>query len=380
MKSWIESIHHAFTNPDITDITMYSYEYLKKFTTAIFQKMGCSAGDAEAISDVFLRAELRGLPSHGMIRIKDHYELWKANRINTTPDIRIVHESPGTAVVDADGAIGMLAARRSMETAIAKASKTGTAWVATRNSNHLGIGAYYAMMAIGNDMIGITMTNANPLVAPVNSVSRLLGTNPITVAIPAGEEPPFVADFSTTPIARGKLAVAAKKGNSVPLGYVQDKEGNPSTDPDILTIGGAMLPLGSDLEHGSHKGYALAAIVDILSGVLSGANFGPFIPPNLAFMPMPEVQVGKGMGHLFGAIRIDGFMPAEEFKNRMDRWIKTFRNATPIKGKKVLIPGDIEREAEKRIRKEGINVLPGIQKELKEVATALGVDFEVNDA
>ncbi len=358
---------------------MYTYAYLKKFTSGIFEKMGCSQGDADAIADVFLRAELRGLPSHGMIRIKDHYELWKANRINTSPDIRIVHESPGTAVVDADGAIGMLAARRSMEIAIEKAQKTGTAWVATRNSNHLGIGAYYAMMALASDMIGITMTNANPLVAPANSVSRLLGTNPITVAVPAGKEPPFVADLSTTPIARGKLAVAAKRGEKVPPGYVQDKDGNPSSDPDILSKGGAMLPLGSDLEHGSHKGYALAAVIDILSGVLSGANFGPFIPPNLAFMPMPEVQVGKGMGHLFGAIRIDGFMPAEEFKDRMDRWITTFRNAKPIKGKKVLIPGDIEREAEIRIRKEGINVLPGIQKDLKEVAVQLGVDFEVTE-
>ena len=358
---------------------MYPFEYLKKFTSDVFQKMGCSPEDAEAISDVFLRAELRGLPSHGMIRIKDHHDLWKANRINTKPNIRIIHESPGTAVVNADGAIGMLAARRSMEIAISKAREAGTAWVATQDSNHLGIGAYYSMMALEQDMIGITMTNANPLVAPSNSVSRLLGTNPITVAIPAGKEPPFIADFSTTPIARGKLAIAAKKGEKVPLGFVQDSDGNPSNDPDILTKGGAMLPLGSDLQHGSHKGYALGAIVDILCGVLSGANFGPFIPPNLAFMPMPEIQVGKGMGHFFGAIRIDGFMPSEEFKNRMDIWIGTFRKAKPIKGQKVLIPGDIEREAEERIREAGINVLPGIQKDLKEVAKQLGVEFEMKD-
>jgi LDH2 family malate/lactate/ureidoglycolate dehydrogenase len=358
---------------------MYTYEYLKTFTSVFFQKLGCSVEDADAISDVFMRAELRGLPSHGMIRIKDHFELWKAKRINTAPDIKIVHESPGTAVVDADGAIGMLSAQKSMEIAIKKAKRSGTAWVATKSSNHLGIGAYYSMMALEHDMIGITMTNANPLVAPSNSTSRLLGTNPLTFAVPAGKQPPFVADFSTTPIARGKLAVAAKKGEKVPLGFVQDKEGNPSSDPDILAKGGAMLPLGSDLEHGSHKGYALGAVVDILCGVLSGANFGPFIPPNLAFMPMPEIQVGEGMGHFFGAIRIDGFMPAEEFKSRMDEWISTFRNAKPIIGKKVLIPGDIEREAEERIRREGINVLPGIQKELKEVAGQLGIDFELRD-
>ncbi|UCG27279.1 MAG: Ldh family oxidoreductase [Bacteroidales bacterium] len=356
---------------------MYTVEYLKNFTFSIFHKMGCNPEDADAISDVFIRAELRNLSSHGMIRIKDHYQLWKVKRINTKPDIRIIHETPATAVVDADNAVGMLAAKRSMETAIRKAGETGTAWVATRNSNHLGIGAYYALMAIERDMIGISMTNANALVAPSNSVSRLLGTNPITVAIPAGNEPPFVGDFSTTPIARGKLAVAAKRGEKVPFGYVQDKEGNPSDDPDIIRQGGAMLPLGSDLEHGSHKGYALGSIVDILSGVLSGANFGPFIPPNLAFMPMPEVQVGKGMGHFFGAIRIDGFMPAEEFKKRMDKWIQTFRNAKPIRGKKVRIPGDIEREAEIKIRKTGISILPSIQKDLKKVADELGVDFNM---
>lgn len=358
---------------------MYSHYYLKKFTVAVFEKMGCSSEDAEAISDVFLKAELRNLPSHGMIRIKDYYELWKAKRINTKPNIRIVHETPGTAVIDADGAIGMLAARRSMETAIRKALEAGTGWVATRNSNHLGVGAYYSMLALEHDMIGITMTNANPLVAPSNSVSRMLGTNPITVAIPAGQYPPFVADFSTTPIARGKLAVAAKKGEKIPFGYVQDKQGNPSDDPDILKKGGAMLPLGSDLEHGSHKGYALGAIVDLLSGVLSGANFGPYIPPNLAFMPMPEVQVGKGMGHFFGALRIDAFSEAGVFKSRMDKWIETFKDARPIKGKKVLIPGDIEREAEERISREGINILPVIQQDLKEIAGELGVEFDVKE-
>jgi len=355
---------------------MYTPEYLKEFTIHVFEKMGCPTDDALTIADVFIRAELRNLPSHGMIRIKDYYQLWKAGRINTKPDIKVVHETPGTAVVDADGAIGMVGATRSMKIAIEKAKNTGTGWVATRNSNHLGIGSYYAMMALEHDMIGISMTNANPLVAPTNSVSRLLGTNPVTVAVPAGQQPAFIADFSTTPIARGKLAVAAKKGEKVPFGFVQDKEGNPSDDPDILTQGGAMLPLGGDLQHGSHKGYALGAIVDILSGVLPGANFGPFVPPNLAFMPMPEIQVGKGMGHFFGALKIDGFMKAEEFKERMDKWIITFRNAKPIKGKKVLIPGDIEREAEERIKKEGISVLPAIVEDLKEVAGKLGLEFE----
>ena len=358
---------------------MYTPEYLREFIIQIFEKIGCPTEDARAIADVFIRAELRNLPSHGMIRIKDYFQLWEAGRINTRPNVKVVHETPGTAVIDADRAVGIVGATKSMILAIEKAKNSGTGWVATRNSNHLGIGSYYAMMALEHDMIGISMTNANPMVAPVNSVERMLGTNPITMAVPAGKQPAFVADFSTTPIARGKLAVAAKKGEKVPLGYVQDKDGVPSDDPDIMKKGGSMLPLGGDLQHGSHKGYALGAVVDILTGVLSGANFGPFVPPFLAYLPMPEIEVGKGMGHFFGAMRIDGFMKAEEFKKRMDKWITTFRNSKPVKGKKVLIPGDIEREAEERILKEGIKVLPGIQKDVKEVADKLAVEFELKD-
>ena len=355
---------------------MYTYNYLLSFTIHVFEKMGCPTHDAEAAAKVFLRAELRNLPSHGMLRMKDYFQLWEAGRINTKPDIKIIHESPSTAVVDGDMAIGMVAATRSMEIAIEKAKVHGTGWVATQNSNHFGIGSYYAMMALEHDMIGIAMTNANPFVAPTNSVSKLLGTNPIAFAVPAKDQPAFIADFASTPIARGKLAVAAKKGEKVAYGFVQDKDGNPSNDPDILKEGGSMLPLGGDLEHGSHKGYALGAIIDILTGVISGANFGPFIPPNLAFLPMPKVQVGKGMGHFFGAMRIDAFQTKDVFKSRMDKWIETFRNAKPIKGKQVLIPGDIERKAEERIGKEGISILPSIVKELKEIADKLEVGFK----
>jgi L-2-hydroxycarboxylate dehydrogenase (NAD+) len=356
---------------------MYSYNYLNDFSTRIFREMGCSEKDARSISRVFLAAELRGIPSHGMIRIIDYYHLKKVNRINTRPDVRIVHESPGTAVVDADNAIGMVGAEASMRIAIKKAKNVGTGWVSARNSNHFGIGCYYAMMALEHDMIGITMTNANPMVAPPGSIEKLLGTNPIAVAIPALRQPPFVADFSTTAIARGKLILAAKKGEKIPFGYVQDDRGNPSDDPDILSKSGAMLPLGGDLQHGSHKGSCLASIVDIFSAVFSGANFGPFVPPTGAFAPVPDKKVGEGMGHFFGAMRIDAFQPAEEFKARMDLWIETFRNAKSGEGQQVIIPGDIERNLEQKIAKEGIEIIPKVASELKDIADELGVDFEV---
>jgi len=339
--------------------------------------MGCPASDAEKIAKVFVAAETRGIPSHGMIRIKDYYQLWKAGRINVRPDVRKVHESPSTAVVDGDNSVGMVAATRSMEIAIEKAGIAGTGWVSTRNSNHFGIAGYYAMMALKHDMIGICLTNANPLVAPTFSISRMMGTNPIAVAIPALKQPPFVADFATTPIARGKLAVAEKKGEKVSTGFVQDKTGKPSDDPTILKSGGSMLTLGGDRLHGSHKGYCLSAIVDIFSAVFSGANFGPFVPPSVAYLPVLEKKVGEGTGHFFGAMRIDAFQPANEFKLKMDEWIETFRSSKPAEGQeRVLIPGDPEREAEERIMKEGIILVPAIRDDLVAIARELNVEFE----
>ena len=356
---------------------MYSYNYLLNFTSTVFEKMGCSADDALKTAKVFLAAELRGLPSHGMIRIKDYYELWKANRINTKPNIRIVHETPSTAVVDGDGAIGMIAATRSMEIAMEKAEKSGTGWVSTRGSNHFGIAGYYAMMALEKDMIGMSMTVANPLVASACSVTKMLGTNPIAVAVPAGKYRPYVADFATTPIARGKLAVAEKKGEQVALGYIQDKDGNPSTDPAILKQGGSMLTLGGDLEHGVHKGFCMSTIVDIFSCVFSGANFGPFCPPSVAYLPVLDEKVGEGTGHFFGAMRIDAWQPKDVFKSQMDKWIETFKSAKPAAGvDKVYIPGEIEFDKEEKISKEGISVIPAIADDLVNIAADLGVEFE----
>ncbi len=355
---------------------MYDHKYLHRFTADIFMRIGCSRDDAETVAAVLTAAELRGHASHGMIRIREYYELWKSGRVNVTPDIMVVHQTPSTAVIDGDRCFGTVAATRAMRLAIEKANATGTGWVAVRNSNHFGIAGYYAMMALEHDMVGMAVTNANALVVPALSVSRFLGTNPLAVAIPADEEPPFVADFATTPIARGKLAVAEKRGEKVPLGFVQDAEGNPSDDPGILKRGGGMVTLGGDLLHGSHKGYCMSAVVDIFSSLFSGANFGPFVPPGVAYLPVPENQPGKGTGHFFGAMRVDAFRPADEFKKAMDHWIRTFRGATPAKGEeRVMIPGDPEREAEERNRKSGITIVPAVADDLRTIAAELGTSF-----
>jgi LDH2 family malate/lactate/ureidoglycolate dehydrogenase len=302
--------------------------------------------------------------------------LWDVKRVNSKPDIKILHQTPSTATIDGDSGLGLVVAPKAMQIAIEKAKAVGTGWVSVQNSNHYGIAGYHAMMALEHDMIGISMTNASPLVAPTFSVERLLGTNPICVAIPAGDEPPFIADMATTTAANGKLEILQRKNLEAPEGWIQDKEGNVATDAHALKNGGALLPLGGDKEHGSHKGYALGAIVDIFSAILSGANYGPWVPPFPAYVPMPTGMPGNGIGHFFGAMRIDAFRPAEDFKHHMDNWIRRFRSAKPVNGQdSVIIPGEPERAMEVLRMKEGIPLHKAVVEDLKELSKKLGIAF-----
>lgn len=338
--------------------------------------MGCNEEDAGLATKVLLSADLRGVDSHGIARLSGYVRLWDAKRINSSPQVKIIHETPSTATVDGDSGLGLVVAPKAMKIAIEKARQAGTGWVSVQNSNHFGIAGYHSMMALEEDMIGISMTNASPLVAPTFSVERLLGTNPICVAIPSGEQPPFVADMATTTAANGKLEILQRKGGVAPPGWIQDKTGKSSTDPHELKAGGALLPLGGDKEHGSHKGYALGAIVDIFSAVLSGANYGPWVPPFPAYVPMPTNMPGKGIGHFFGAMRIDAFRPAEEFKKHMDQWIQRFREAKPASGHdKVLVPGDPEREMEMTRWDHGIPVLGPVVNDLHYLAEKFGLEM-----
>ncbi|MCS6832577.1 MAG: Ldh family oxidoreductase [Flammeovirgaceae bacterium] len=355
----------------------YSYSSLQSLTYRVFSAMGCLEEDARLATDALLAADLRGIDSHGIARLGGYVRLWEAGRINPRPTIRVVHETPSTLCVDADAGLGLVVAPKVMEMVIAKAEKVGTGWAAISNSNHFGIAGYHALKAVEKEMIGIAMTNASPLVAPTFSKERLLGTNPIAVAIPAGEEPPFVADFATTTAANGKLEILQRKNEAAPLGWVQDKDGHPTTDANALKAGGALLPLGGDRLHGSHKGYCLGAIVDILSAVLSGAGYGPWAPPFVSFLPLPIDPVGKGLGHFLGAMRIDAFRPAHEFKMHMDKWIRRFRCATPTtEAEKVLIPGDPERLMEEIRKKEGIPLFSSVVEELRQLAKKFDVKFD----
>lgn len=355
----------------------FNYHALLQFAQAVFQKMGSSPEHARLAAQVLLRADLRGIDSHGVARLSGYVRLWEVKRVNAKPMIRVVHESPSTAVVDGDGGLGLVVAPRAMEIAIDKANKCGTGWVAVKNSNHFGIAAQHAMMALDHDMIGMAMTNASPLVAPTFSVERLLGTNPICVAIPAGDQPPFVADFATTTAANGKLEILQRKNAEAPTGWIQKKDGEPSTNPHELKDGGALLPLGGDRDHGSHKGFCLGAWVDIFSAVLSGANYGPWVPPFVSFLAPPADPVGDGIGHFFGAMRVDAFRPAADFKHHMDNWIQRFRSAKTVDGQTgVVIPGDPERAYEAIRIKEGIPLNEKVVQDLKELANKMGLVLE----
>lgn len=355
---------------------LFSYDQLYQFTYAVFKSIGCSDKHAATATRGLIAADIRGIDSHGVARLTGYVRLWEAGRVNATPVLKIVHETPSTAVVDGDAGLGLVVAPFAMQVAIEKAKNVGTGWVSVRNSNHFGIAGHHAMMALEQDMIGMAMTNASALVAPTFSIERMLGTNPIAVAIPAGQQPPFVADFATTTAANGKLEILQRKNEDTPLGWVQDKEGNETTDANILKKQGALLPLGSDREHGSHKGYALGSIVDIFSAVLSGASYGPWAPPFPAYVPMPENMPGLGLGHFFGAMRVDAFRPADEFKQHMDQWIGRFRSATPAAGQeRVLIPGDPEREMEAVRMKEGIPLVDSVVEDLQTLAARFSLSL-----
>ncbi len=348
---------------------------LRNFTENVFLKMGCSEPHAKLAADVLIKSDLRGIDSHGVARLTGYVRLWEKKRINTQPNIKVIHQTATTATVDGDAGLGLVVAPFAMQVALEKAEKYGSGWVAVKNSNHFGIAAFHALMAVEKDMIGFAMTNASPLVAPTFSTERMLGTNPMCYAFPAGNYPPLVIDLATSTAANGKLEIAERKGENVPEGWIQDKDGQPALNPSDLKNGGSLLPLGSDREHGSHKGFGLGATVDILSAVLSGASYGPWVPPFVAFLDPLDNQPGEGIGHFLGAMRVDGFRPKEDFKNHLDNWISTFKAAKPINpAQPVIIPGEPETQAETERKQNGIPLIDVVVIDLNDLAQKFGVN------
>jgi LDH2 family malate/lactate/ureidoglycolate dehydrogenase len=374
VKNKIKTAHCYLQTANYLCSMLVSEPELRTFTQNIFLAMGCSEVHAVLAADVLLKSDLRGIDSHGVARLSGYIRLWEKQRINATPDIKVVYETATTATVDGDAGLGLVVAPFAMQVAIEKAETYGSGWISVRNSNHFGIAGYHALMAVEQDMIGFAMTNASPLVAPTFSNERLLGTNPMCYAFPAGQYPPVIVDMATSAAANGKLEIAQRSGKQVPEGWIQNQQGQFTTDPHALKSGGSLLPLGSDREHGSHKGFGLSATVDILSGVLSGANYGPWVPPFVSFLEPPANPPGKGIGHFLGAMRVDGFRPAAEFKADMDNWIRRFKSASTVDpSQKVIIPGEPELEAEQDRMQNGIPLVDAVAKDLRELAIKLGV-------
>jgi LDH2 family malate/lactate/ureidoglycolate dehydrogenase len=358
-------------------VRLYPIEQLRAFSTRTFVHCGVPSADAARAADVLAASDLRGIDSHGVARLHAYFDLLAAGRINPRPNLRVVRELPATATVDGDNGLGLVVGPWANEVAMTKAETVGSAWVAVRNSNHFGIAGYYPLMALARGLVGWAMTNSTALVAPLWGAERMLGTNPIAIAFPSQEEPPVVIDLATSATAYGKVEIARRKGTPLPPGWAVDREGRPAMRAEDMMDGGALLPLGSTREAGGHKGYCLAAMVDLLSGVLAGANWGPFCPPFALRQEEPSRVVGQGIGHTFGAMRVDGFADPDEFRRRVDDWVRTLRATRPAPGTPgVVIPGDPERLAEAERRTAGVPLLPAVVADLRDISSRTGIPFD----
>jgi L-2-hydroxycarboxylate dehydrogenase (NAD+) len=354
----------------------FSSDHLQNFAIEVFKHFSVPEVDAVRASEVLILSDLRGIDSHGVARLHSYFDMLSLGRINPKPNVKIVRERKSVCTVDGDNGLGLVVGPKANEIAMDKADQFGSGWVSVCNTNHYGIASYYSLEALKRDMLGWSMTNSTKLVAPLWGAERMLGTNPISIAFPGKKNKPIVVDLATSAAAYGKIEIAKRKETTIPRGWIINKDGDMTTQPTDMIEGGALLPLGSERELGGHKGYCLSAMVDILTSVLSGANWGPFAPPFALRQEIPSRSVGKGIGHFFGAMQIDGFMDVEEFKQRIDEWIDVFRNTKPVKGQKaVLIPGDPEHEEEVIRRKEGIPLLQPVIDDLMDISRKTGIPF-----
>ncbi|MBI4298985.1 MAG: Ldh family oxidoreductase, partial [Chloroflexi bacterium] len=317
---------------------------LREFAAQVFLKLGVPEDDARISADVLVRADLRGVETHGISNNnlgRIYVRGIKDGRISPKAKIKIVHETPVTAVVDGDGGLGLMVGVRAMNIAIEKARSSYIGLVSVCNSRHFGMAQYFSMMAVLHGMIGISSTNASPLVLPTGGKEAVVGTNPISVAAPSGVEAPYCLDMGTSAIVFQKVILTARLGKTLPLGVAADKDGKPTTDPLVARDARKLFPLGSTPELGSHKGYGLGILVDILCGLLSGQG--------------ASIQLGvgggsgAGSGHFFGAIRVDAFRPMAEFQAQMDDMIQRIHRTPTVEGvEKVLVAGEIEHTTEQK--------------------------------
>jgi LDH2 family malate/lactate/ureidoglycolate dehydrogenase len=349
-------------------------ETVRAFILAVLERWGTPTPIATTTADLMMRTDLRGVDSHGIGMLPKYHEWHRAGYIHPAAEPKVERDDGPTATIDGQQGWGHHVATVAMELALAKAGTHGLGFVAVHNSNHYGAAANYSMMALARDMIGLSMTNAPwPATVPTFGRKPLLGTNPLSVAAPAGREYPFVLDMATSTVAIGKLTVASRWAKPIPAGWALDPTGQPTTDPNLALASRLLTPLGGTPEQGSHKGYGLSVMVDILAGVLSGAAHTD------VNRRAPQPAERANVGHFFGAIDIGRFRPLEAFKADVDDLLRSLKDSPKAEGaERIWVAGEPEWECEQRRRRDGIPLAPGLVTQLRSVAAATGVAFTLD--
>ncbi len=349
---------------------------LQNFIRDTFIKLGVPPAEAEICSEVLITSDLRGIESHGIGRLKYYYERIKGGQHKVITNLEIVRESPTTAVVDGHHGMGMIVGTRSMQMAIDKAKTYGMGGVAVRNSTHFGIDGYYAMMAAKAGLVGMSFTNARPSIAPTFGVQPMMGTNPIAFACPTDEPFPFVFDAATSIVQRGKFEVLERKEKPALAGWAVRKDGEMITDPTDVIKGlnndsVALLPVGGFGEFmGGHKGYGLAAIVEILCASL---QTGAFLHDLLGFDQNGNKRPFM-VGHFFMAINVENFVDLEEYKHTTGSILRELRASRKAPDcNRIYTAGEKEYEMEIHVRQQGVAAVPNLQKEIKFIQQELGL-------
>lgn len=346
---------------------------MRSFISALFQRLQVPAAEAEIAADVLVTADLRGVESHGINNLWQYTDALRAGELNPQPTITLASETATTALVDGDGGLGLVIGVKAMDLCIAKAKEHSVGIATVRRSRHYGMAAYHAMRCLPHDMIGISLTNnAGVAIVPTYGNEPMLSTNPISVAVPTGKEIPYVLDMATSVVAFSKIGAALTKGEKIPLGWVIDDQGQPVDDAQAAWDGRRILPLGSTPEGSSHKGYGLAVLVDILTGVLSGGIYG-----NLAFRNPPDDPILRdSSSHFFMAIRVDSFRPIDEFKATMDDMLSALRNSAKAPGcTRIYTHGEKEYEAAAERSRLGIPYHIAFVSKLRDLAKEFAVPF-----
>lgn len=338
---------------------------LRSFAQRCLMACSVSEADAHLVADSLVKANLRGVDSHGITRLEIYTKRLRAGLVNPTPNVRLVRESAGTLLIDGDNGLGQVVGMRGLELGLSKLEQSGNVAVGIRRSNHYGAAAYYVQRAVEEDVITFAYSNAPPTMAPWGGVEPYVGTNPYAFGVPAGEHEPIVVDMATSTVARGKIILAAKKGEQIPEGWAIDNEGLPTTDARAA-LEGSVLPFGGP------KGYAISLMVDIMSGALTGAGFGPRIR-NL----YEDFDNSQNVGAFFQLTAVRSFMPVHQFKNRVDQMIseiKAVRHGVGID--EIFIPGEMEQRMELERRISGIPLGAETVSELQEVGKICGVELD----